>query len=121
MSAGRVFVCVTCNRYAPPAAGEATPGQRLALALKQHAAGRGGTVAVRTVECLNGCPNPCTAALRSPGKAVIRFSALTAEDAPALLDAAQLYADSADGDLRDDAVPPPLRAKISDRVSARAV
>ena len=120
MTAGRVFVCLTCNRYAPPEAGQATPGQRLATALKQHAARSGSAVAVRTVECLNGCPHPCTAALRSPGKVVIRFSGLTAEDAPDLIEAAQLYADSADGDLPQEAVPAPLRAKISDRVSVRA-
>ena len=120
MNGARIFVCMTCNRYAPPAAGEATPGQRLALALKQHAARSGSTVAVRTVECLNGCPHPCTAALRSPGKMILRFSELTAEDAPALLDAAQLYTDSADGDLPAEVVPASLRAKISDRVSVRA-
>lgn len=117
---GRIFVCVTCNRYAPSQAGEASPGQRLALALKQHANRSGSTVAVRTVECLNGCPHPCTAALRSPGKVVIRFSELAAEDAPALLEAARLYAASADGDLPADAVPAPLRAKVSGRVSTRA-
>jgi predicted metal-binding protein len=42
------------------------------------------------------------------------------EDAPALIEAAQLYADSADGDLPQDAVPASLRTKISDRVSVRA-
>lgn len=30
MSAGRIFVCATCNRHAPTPAGQATPGLRLA-------------------------------------------------------------------------------------------
>ena len=126
MSAGpvfvsRVFVCTTCNRYAATPAGQATPGQCLALAMKRHAAQSGSTVAVRTVECLNGCPHPCTAALRAPGKMVIRFSELTVEDAPALLDAASRYAESpgwrrADGGAAGVAAQP----KVSDRVSVPA-
>ena len=120
MSAGRIFVCTTCNRYTPAAAGEATPGLRLALAMRQHAARCGSTVAVRTVECLNGCPHPCTAALRMPGKVVIRFAELTAEDAPALLEAAARYAESPDGDVPPEALPASLRSKVSDRVSMRA-
>jgi len=40
------------------------------------------------------------AALRTPGKMVIRFSALTMEDAPALLDVATRYAEGLDGDVR---------------------
>jgi predicted metal-binding protein len=58
MNAGRVFVCLTCNRYASPEAGQATPGQRLAAALKQHAARSGSAVAIRTVECLNVARTP---------------------------------------------------------------
>ncbi len=125
MSAGpvfvsRVFVCTTCNRYAATPAGQATPGQCLARAMKQYAVQCGSTVAVRTVECLNGCPHPCTAALRAPGKMVIRFSELTVEDAPALLDAASRYAESPDGDVRTEALPASLRGKVSDRVSVPA-
>ena len=117
---GRVFICTTCNRYTPAPAGEPTPGQRLAHAMRQHAARCGSGIAVRTVECLNGCPRPCTAALRMPGKMVIRFAELTPDDAPALLDAASLYAASADGDVPAESLPASLRAKITDRVSVRA-
>jgi predicted metal-binding protein len=117
---GRVFVCLTCNRYAPPPAGEPTPGQRLAAAMKAAAVKAASPVAVRTVECLNGCPHPCTAALRGPGKCVIRFAELATEDAPALIEAAELYARSADGDIPAEALPASLRAKVSGRVGARA-
>ncbi len=117
---GRIFVCLTCNRYAPPPAGEPTPGQRLATAMKAAAVRAASPVAVRTVECLNGCPHPCTAALRAPGKCVIRFAELAADDAPALIEAAEVYARSADGDLPAELLPASLRAKVSGRVSARA-
>lgn len=120
MSVGRVFVCTTCNRYAPAPAGQATPGQHLAQAMKRHAAQCGSTIAVRTVECLNGCPHPCMAALRTPGKCVIRFSELTVEDAPALLEAAALYAASPDGDMAPETLPASLRGRVSDRVSVQA-
>ena len=117
---GRIFVCLTCNRYAPPPSGEATPGRRLAEAVKARARSPEHAVTVRTVECLNGCPHPCTAALRMPGKIVIRFSELTAEDAPALLEAASRYAESPDGDVPSEALPASLRGKVADRVSVRA-
>ena len=118
MSGGRIFVCTTCDRYAPASAGQPTPGLRLAHAMKQHAAQSG--IAVRTVECLNGCPHPCTAALRTPGKTIIRFADLTTDDAPALLEAAALYADSPDGNLSAEALPISLRGKVADRVSLQA-
>ena len=111
---GRIFVCVTCNRYAAPAPGEVAPGRRLAAALLAQSSG----VTIRTVECLNGCPRPCTAALRMPGKCVIRFSGLTPEDAPALIAAAELYAASADGNLLPGAMQESLAGKISLRVAA---
>ncbi|HYZ63615.1 MAG TPA: DUF1636 domain-containing protein [Acetobacteraceae bacterium] len=113
---GRIVVCITCNRYADPASGEPRPGLLLSRALAD--AGRGHGVAVRTVECLNGCPHPCTAALRAPGKCVLRFSGLTADDAPALIEAAQHYAETCDGDIPKAALPPRLRDKLSLRVGA---
>ena len=115
---GRIFVCLTCDRYAPPISGEPTPGQRLAGAMKSAVASLASPVMVRTVVCLNGCPHPCTAALREPGKCVIRFSELTTEDATALLDAAMLYSNSADGDIPIKALPARLQRKVSGRIPA---
>ncbi len=115
---GRIFVCVTCNRYAAPVPGETPPGRRLAGALRAGAGAGGHQVTVRAVECLNGCPHPCTAALRTPGKCVIRFSGLTPDDAPALIEAAERYAASATGDLPADVMPASLVGKVSLRVAA---
>ncbi len=109
----RIFICTTCNRYTPAAAGEPSPGLQLAMAMKRAAAAGGHTVAVRMVECLNTCPQPCAAALREPGKAVIRFGKLGPEDAPALLAAAEAYAETRTGDLPASAMPERLRAKVT--------
>jgi len=117
---GRIFVCVTCDRYASPAADRPSPGRALAGAVAARVQAGGETLTVRTVECLNGCPHPCTAALRMPGKCTIRFSGLTIEDVPALIQAAQDYAESADGNLPAEAMPPRLRGKISLRVALPA-
>lgn len=115
---GRIFVCLTCNRYAPPAPGEVAPGRRLADALTVQARHPGHAVAVRTVECLNGCPNPCTAALRTPGKCLIRLSGLVPDDAPALIELAERYAESTSGALDVTEFPSALREKVSLRVPA---
>ena len=109
----RIFICTTCNRYAPAPAGEMSPGLQLAQAMKRTAAAAGNAVAVRMVECLNTCPQPCAAALREPGKAVIRFGRLGPEDAPALLAAAEAYAQAPTGDLPASAMAERLRAKVT--------
>lgn len=109
----RIFVCTTCNRYAQAPMGEITPGLRLAQAMKLAAASAGTSLAVRMVECLNTCPQPCAAALREPGKAVIRFGRLDPEDAPALLAVAEAYAQAPRGDVAANAIPARLRAKIT--------
>jgi predicted metal-binding protein len=113
---GRIFVCLTCNRYARPAPGEIAPGRRMADALTAQARGLGRAVTVRTVECLNGCPNPCIAALRTPGKCLIRLSGLVPEDAPALLELAERYAESPSGNLDLPQFPEALRDKVSLRI-----
>jgi len=113
----RIFVCTTCNRYEPAAAGADSPGLQLARAMKRVSASAGNEVAVRMVECLNTCPQPCAAALREPGKVVIRFGRLEPEDAPALLAAAVAYAATANGDIVESAMPERLRLKVTGRVT----
>lgn len=88
----------------------------MVCALKKASAAEGNSVAVRSVECLNGCPKPCTAALRTPGKPVIRFSNLTPDDAPALIEAAKLHAESPSAGLPENVMPARLRDKVTGRV-----
>ena len=87
-------------------------------AVRQAAVAAGGSITVRSVECLNGCPNPCTAALRAMGKNQLRFSKLTPDDAPALIVAAMLHAESEDGNISSDTMPPRLRDKLSEPLEA---
>lgn len=109
MGPARLLVCATCDRYAVPRASPSR-GERLIAALRATA---GASLVLRIVECLNGCPRPCTAALRAPGKASLRFSALGPEDAPALAALARRYAESADGEVADAALPAGLRARLT--------
>ena len=115
---GRIFVCTTCDRYAT-AASAPTPGQALVAAMKASAPRCGQDITVRVVECLNNCHHPCAAALRAPGKAVIRFAGLRPEDVPALLDAATRYDESADGNILDERIPAALKKKVSGSINAK--
>ena len=103
------MVCATCDRYAEPRAAPSR-GERMATALRTAAGS--APVALRVVECLNGCTKPCTVALRALGKASLRFSGVGPEDAPALLALAERYAASADGEVVEHA-PPGLRARLT--------
>jgi predicted metal-binding protein len=113
----RIFICTTCNRYVPAPAGEMSPGLKLAQEMKRTAAAAGTGLAVRMVECLNTCPQPCAAALREPGKVVIRFGRLEPEDAPALIAVAEAYGQSRNGTLPETAMPERLRPKVTGCVS----
>ena len=103
------MVCATCDRYAEPRA-VPSRGERMITALR--AAAGTAPVTLRVVECLNGCTRPCTVALRAIGKASLRFSGCAPEDARALLELAESYAASADGEVMENA-PPTLRARLT--------
>lgn len=116
MMNARIFVCMTCSRYSPPNTGEETKGEAMCKAVREAIASIGVDATLRTVECLNGCPKPCTAALRTPGKSMLRFSGLEPEDAEALVEAAETHAKSVSGLLADEDIPERLRSKVSLRV-----
>src|SRR5689334_9960323 len=101
-------VCRTCPRESAEKGGLA---ERLrALAARSAAASRLG---ILSVECLGGCPNPCTVACDAPGKWRVRLSGLKAENAADILAAARAYAGLPDGRLSDETLPPALRGHIS--------
>lgn len=112
----RIFICMTCGRYSPPEAGEETRGETMCKAVREVIASIGADATLRTVECLNGCPKPCTAALRTPGKSILRFSGLEPADANALVEAAAIHARSEAGQVANEELPERLRAKVSLRV-----
>lgn len=82
-------------------------------ALAAVAQGLTERVHMRSVECLNGCPHPCNAAVRASCKSLMRLSRLTPRDAAAVLQLTQLYAARQDGIVAEDAIPAGLRAKVS--------
>lgn len=107
---GRIFVCVTCDRAANLPA-DRSLGSRIAAKLESAAIAH--EISIRRVECLNGCPKPGNAALRDLGKCVIRFNRLEENDVAGLIEAAELYGRSYDGNLSLSQIPAGLRDKIS--------
>jgi predicted metal-binding protein len=101
-------VCRTCPRESAEKGG-------VVDALRALAAGGSGAcdASILSVECLGGCPRPCTVAFDAPGKWRVRLSGLTARDAADILAAARTYASLPDGRLSDDVLPPALRGRIS--------
>lgn len=108
-----LYVCLTCDRYRTRPPGMPSCGTLLMRAISVDEQGLAEHVRIRTVECLNGCPHPCNAALRALGKASIRLSRLTPQDGTAVRQLTRLYAESSDGLVPARAIPPRLRTKIS--------
>jgi predicted metal-binding protein len=116
--AGKLFVCRTCVRDLRIPPGAKTAGETLYDAVEAALAKHGDGVPLRGTACLNGCPSPCNASVRGHGKALLRFSRLTPEDAPALVHMARLYLKHKTGELSEKDLPDSLRAKLSARAPA---
>lgn len=117
MAEARLYVCETCVRDAPPAALGKTLGRALAEAVAQRLADARlpPGIVCRAVLCLNGCPRPCTVALRAPGKASLRLGQLTPQDAEPIVEFLLEYCASADGDVPPERWPAGLRGKLTAR------
>ena len=116
----RLYVCTTCVRDLRLGPGEPSRGQRLADEVGRQIDGDGAPRAGRNagprlhfirVPCLNGCLNPCNAALRASGKYNLRFSRLQPGDAAAVLEFARTYLDHPTGDVPEAEWPEALRGK----------
>ncbi|MGD9536903.1 MAG: DUF1636 family protein [Alphaproteobacteria bacterium] len=112
---GKLFICRTCVRDLRVPPGEQTAGEKLYDAVAAAVDEAGGGIPLQGTACLNGCLNPCNASVRGHGKALLRFSRLTPEDAPALAALARAYIAHKTGDLSAKELPEPLRAKLSAR------
>lgn len=119
MSLNRLYICQTCVRDKALAHGEHSRGRQLSDSVKQilqtHHLGRQDRFVLRQVNCLSGCLNPCNIALRGQGKYNLRFSRLTPEDAPAVIDLAALYIDHPLGDVAEAHWPEALKGKLTAR------
>jgi predicted metal-binding protein len=94
--APQIYVCVTC-RYAGEPDAEPRPGELLAKATEQAAAGT--DVIVRRLRCLANCTRGPSAAMRCNGSWTYIFGGLDAADASALVEGATLLAGASDGIL----------------------
>lgn len=111
----KILVCVTCPRYLAKAGDEKTLGFALAKEIMTLLGGE-ATGNVRLVNCLAGCKNACNVALTARGKTRLRFSRLGPGDGPSIIEAAKMYAQSADTEMATEQFPEALR----DRLSARS-
>jgi predicted metal-binding protein len=91
-----VYVCVTCRPVGEPNS-ELRPGAVLAAATERAAAGT--DVGVRRLRCLANCSRGPSAALRCDGSWTYVFGELDETCASALIAAALLLANAADGIL----------------------
>lgn len=117
MADARLYVCETCVRDLPIGADKKTRGRQLADAVAERlrVAGLEAHAVHRTVLCLNGCPRPCTVALRAPGKYSLRFGRLTPADAESIVDFLLAYSASPDGDVPREHWPAVLGDKLTMR------
>ena len=109
----RLYVCTTCVRDRPLDAGEQSLGALLANAVEdalQHDPVSGELDLLR-VPCLNGCLSPCNVAFRASGKFNLRFSRMSAADAPDVVRMLTAYMADPLGDPREASWPPALQGK----------
>jgi predicted metal-binding protein len=119
----RLYVCETCVRDRPVGAEGLSLGRQLGVEVRRRLAEQGSAVELvqRTVLCLNGCPKPCTIALRGPGKWTLRLSRLTPADAGRVVELACRYAASPTGDVPPESWPAGLIEKVSVRTPPRPI
>ncbi|WP_214366724.1 DUF1636 family protein [Pseudonocardia sp. H11422] len=103
-----LLICRTCPRYESRSSGTFSAGLRRAIA-ESAAAG----AQTRTVFCLGGCPDSGNVALDAPGKARVRISGLTPDDAPSVLEASAAHQASATGLPGEWPVPESLAGRIT--------
>lgn len=112
-----LLICRTCPRYDPRATGDF--GRALNAAIADHP--QGGTLLIRNVACLGGCPDHGAVAVDGPGKTRVRFTGLGPRHAEAVIQAAVAYEASPSGAPADWPIPAELARHISSVTSKRAV
>jgi predicted metal-binding protein len=103
-----LLICQTCPRDEHDA-GSFGPSLDRAVADCAGAAG----ISRRHVACVGGCPAPGSVALETLGKARVRFSGITADDAADLVQAVVAYDASTTGEPAQWAIPDSLASRIT--------
>ena len=113
-AATTIYVCVTCRR---PGDADDAPRPGATLAAMTERAADGSDVTVRRVRCLANCKRGCSAAVRRDGAWTYVFGDLDAVSAgAALVEGAQLFAQSTDGLMPWRGRPEPLKRGLVARV-----
>jgi predicted metal-binding protein len=113
-AATTIYVCVTCRRPGDP---DDVPRQGATLAAMTALAAEGRDVTVRRVHCLANCKRGCSAAVRRDGAWTYVFGDLDPTSAgAALVEGAQLFANSTDGLMPWRGRPEPLKRGLIARV-----
>jgi predicted metal-binding protein len=113
-AATTIYVCVTCRR---PGDADDAPRPGATLAAMTESAADGRDVIVRRVRCLANCKRGCSAAVRRDGAWTYVFGDLDATSAgAALVEGAQLFAQSTDGLMPWRGRPEPLKRGLVARV-----
>lgn len=121
MTETQLFVCTTCRRAAGgvPATQAPWPGTQMFEALEARPLPEG--VTLRPVQCLSACAKGCAVALAGgPEKWTYVYGGLDpARHADALLAAAALYANTADGIVPWFDAPADIRSRAVARIPPR--
>lgn len=102
-------LCRTCPT------GEPDLDSKLDAALKAE----GLTALIQGVDCMSGCTQPPTLAVRQSGKTAYLFGEITSSDLPDLITFLRMYDASADGNFADARPLGALRFKAIARIPAR--
>jgi predicted metal-binding protein len=102
-----LLICRTCPRYDRRATGQFA--RDLTAAIRAD----GRDIPTRNVQCLGGCPDHSVIAVGGPGMTRVRFTAITTDDAPAIINATLAHQASSTGNPGDWLIPAELAGRIS--------
>ncbi|MFY9929170.1 MAG: hypothetical protein WAK82_14280 [Streptosporangiaceae bacterium] len=106
-----LLICRTCPRYDRRATGQFA--RDLTAAIRAD----GRDIPTRNVQCLGGCPDDSVVAVDGPGMTRVRFTGITSDDAPAIINATLAHQASSTGNPVDWLIP----AELADRISSVTV
>jgi predicted metal-binding protein len=108
-----LLICRTCPRYDRRATGQ------FARDLTDAIRADGRDIPTRNVQCLGGCPDHSVIAVDGPGMTRVRFTGITSDDAPAVINATLAYQASSTGNPGDWLIPAELAGRISSVTAKR--
>jgi predicted metal-binding protein len=108
-----LLICRTCPRYDRRATGQFA--RDLTAAIRAD----GRDIPTRNVQCLGGCPDHSVVAVDGPGMTRVRYTAITSDDAPAIIGATLARQASSTGNPADWLIPAGLAGRISSVTTKR--